>query len=239
MAIFESNQKSIDWQREYQSLQIEAQDARLKAYYSEGMPPETLPISEAPLVALDFETTGLDHAGDDIVSIGLVPFTSQRIYCSEARHWVVKPNRPLSEESILIHGITHADILEAPEFDTIFGELLSSLAGKVAVVHFRNIERNFLSTKSVALLGEDLYFPVIDTMDIEQKALKLRQGLLDRALKKSPGSVRLADARKRYSLPPYQAHHALYDAIATAELFQAQLAYHYRPDTPLRDLWLA
>lgn len=237
--MFPNKDKAPDWNLTYQSLQTEAKDARLRAFYSAGMPTDTLPISEVPLVALDLETTGLNHTTDDIVSIGLVPFSTQRIYCSQACHWVVKPNRPLSEESILIHGITHADITEAPTFDTIFEALLSKLAGRVPVVHFRNMEQQFLHTKCVALLGETLHFPVIDTMELEQQALQQRLGLIDRMLKKSTGSVRLSDARKRYSLPPHQTHHALSDAIATAELFQAQVAYHYRPDTPLRDLWLA
>ena len=48
--------------------------------------------------------------------------------------------------------------------------------------------------------------------------------------------MRLADSRIRYSLPAYQNHNALNDATATAELLQAQIAYHYRPDTPLSEL---
>ncbi|HAS3970887.1 TPA: 3'-5' exonuclease, partial [Vibrio cholerae] len=39
-------------------------------------------------------------------------------------------------------------------------------------------------------------------------------------------------------LPPYSPHHALTDAIATAELFQAQCAYHLPPHTAIQSLWL-
>ena len=49
--------------------------------------------------------------------------------------------------------------------------------------------------------------------------------------------MRLADSRRRYNLPAYQAHHALSDALACAELLQAQIAHHYSPHTPLRQLW--
>jgi len=230
--------KPTDWKQVYQSLQTKACDPRLRSYYSKEMPKDTQPISTVPLVALDFETTGLDHTTDDIVSLGLVPFTSQRIYCAQARHWLVNPKQPLCEESILIHGITHTDVVEAPKFEQIFAALLTALAGRVAVVHCRSIEHGFLNAKCQALFGEPLQFPLIDTMQLEQQALQSRLGLINRLLNKSAGSVRLADSRKRYSLPPYQAHHALADAIATAELLQAQLAYHYRPDTPVRDLWL-
>jgi DNA polymerase-3 subunit epsilon len=50
-------------------------------------------------------------------------------------------------------------------------------------------------------------------------------------------SIRLNASRERYGLPAYQGHHALVDALATAELLQAQIATHYRPETPLGALW--
>ena len=227
-----------DWQRAFQSLQTKVSDKRLRAYYSEEMPNDASPISEVPLVAMDFETTGLNPDTDDIVSVGVVPFSTQRIYCAHAHHWVVKPRRPMSESSIVVHGITHDDIDEAPRFSEIIEPLLSALAGRVLVVHCRQVEQGFFNAKCLELFGEQLQFPVIDTMTLEQIALQGRLSLIDRLLRKHPGSVRLSDARKRYSLPPYQAHHALSDAIATAELLQAQIAYHHRPDTQLRNLWL-
>jgi len=38
-------------------------------------------------------------------------------------------------------------------------------------------------------------------------------------------------------LPRYRLHHALTDALATAELLQAQVAHRFTPDTPLSALW--
>jgi DNA polymerase-3 subunit epsilon len=38
-------------------------------------------------------------------------------------------------------------------------------------------------------------------------------------------------------LPRYRLHHALSDALASAELLQAQVAHRFEPQTPLRDLW--
>ncbi|MDZ7811219.1 MAG: hypothetical protein U5L11_15760 [Arhodomonas sp.] len=58
-----------------------------------------------------------------------------------------------------------------------------------------------------------------------------------RWLGKPPVSIRLNDSRARYGLPPYHAHHALVDALATAELFQAQIAAYYSPETPVGELW--
>lgn len=75
-------------------------------------------------------------------------------------------------------------------------------------------------------------------MEIERRALRARQGLLGRLFNTKLGSLRLSDTRERYSLPLYQNHNALTDALATAELLQAQLSYHYRLDTPLSEIWL-
>ncbi|MCV5689194.1 3'-5' exonuclease, partial [Escherichia coli] len=66
-----------------------------------------------------------------------------------------------------------------------------------------------------------------------------RSGSLWERLKgKKPESVRLAQSRRRYGLPDYTPHHALTDAIATAELLQAQIAHHYSEEQPIREFWL-
>ncbi|MDE1460715.1 3'-5' exonuclease [Spartinivicinus poritis] len=225
------------WQERYAQLQASSQDERLQRFYAAGMVAGNTPINSVPLVALDFETTGLDAEQDDIVSIGLVPFTLQRIFCRDAAEWIVKPVQPLAEESVIIHGITHSEVNSAPDLQHFLEQVLLALAGKVVVVHYRQIECNFFSKALLRRIGESIQFPVIDTLELEQRALRARQGLVGRLLQKPMGSVRLADCRKRYSLPYYHPHHAMTDALATAELLQAQVAHHYRSDTPVAQLW--
>lgn len=229
--------KSVDWVKRFEQLQRRCTNEHLQTYYSRGVVSADTPMEEVPLVALDFETTGLNSELDDIVSIGLVPFSTQRIRCSRAAHWIVKPTCPLDEQSVVIHQITHSDILNAPDLTQILGELLQALAGKVAVVHYRHIEREFLFRALMRRIGEGIHFPVIDTMAVEQQVLRRNRGLLAKLLNQSPPSVRLPDCRQRYGLPAYQLHHATVDAMATAELLQAQLAHHYSPDVPVGQLW--
>ena len=64
------------------------------------------------------------------------------------------------------------------------------------------------------------------------------QGLFNWLKGKRPQSIRLANSRLRYNLPTYPPHEALTDAIATAELFQAQIKHHFSPDTAIKKLWL-
>lgn len=226
----------LDWPTRYQQLLAQSKQPLIKAFYGSAICDLSTPISDVPLVALDFETTGLNYQNDDIVSVGLIPFNTKRIFCKDSQHWIVQPRRKLAEESIVIHGITHSEVSDAPDFSTIMEPLLAALKGKVIVVHFAPIERHFLYQALQARLGEGLEFAVIDTLDLETRALKAKQGLLGRLFNSKIDSVRLADSRIRYSLPAYQNHNALNDATATAELLQAQIAYHYRPDTPLSEL---
>lgn len=228
-----------DWPALFAQLAQSARDPRLARFYQAGTVSADTPLEQAPLLALDVETTGLDSRRDSIVSLGLVPFDLRRIRCREARYWVVKPACELSGQSVTFHHITHSDIQSAPRLDTVLEQLLTAMAGKIMVVHYRPIERGFLDQAMRHLLGEGLQFPVIDTMQLEARLhpRKRQPGWLRQLLGKPSVSIRLADSRLRYGLPPYQAHHALTDALATAELLQAQTASHYPPSTAVGDLW--
>lgn len=227
-----------DWPDYFDQLAIQSQDQWLHRYYAGGVVSGDTAIINTPLVAMDFETTGMNAAVDDIVSIGLVPFSLRRIFCRESTHWLVKPRQALTEGSVVIHGITHSDINAAPDLEVILEALLTAITGRILVVHYRHIERHFLAQALLERLGEAIAFPVIDTMAIEHTVLRRRQGFVDRMLKRSPRGLRLGDCRERYGLPHYHAHHALTDALATAELLQAQIAYHFSEDTALGELWL-
>lgn len=227
------------WPERYQALGLIARDPLLKAFYKAGcVAPET-PLCDVLMVAMDFETTGLDPHRHSIVSLGLVPFTLNGIQLNEARHWIVRPRLPLNQVSVQIHGITHADIDKAPDLKDILHELFELLNGRIPVVHYRNIERGFLDVALHWRLNENIRFPVLDTMAIEAHLHPDRNPSRWKQLTgKKPVSIRLADSRIRYGLPHYASHNALIDAIATAELLQAQIRHHFSPDTPIGDLWV-
>ncbi|OLQ93494.1 DNA polymerase III subunit epsilon [Vibrio panuliri] len=219
--------KTPNWKTRFEHLAKQAKDERLKAYYQQGAVSADTPLTDVPFVALDFETTGLNSEEDAILTIGLVPFTLNRIYCNGSAHWVVNPNRELNEESVVIHGITDSDVRNAPQLEEILQPVLNALAGKVVVVHYKNIERQFFNQALLNCIGEGIEFPVVDTLDIEWAIQReLCKGWLNWVKRKKPASVRLGQSRERYGLPAYQPHHALTDALATAELLQAQIQYH-------------
>jgi DNA polymerase-3 subunit epsilon len=230
---------SNDWADYFARQARSCRAPALASFYAAGVPGDKRPIGDIPLMALDFETTGMDPVEHAIVSIGMVPFDLHVIRPAAGRYWVVKPPKPLREESIAFHRITHSQVEHAPPIAAILDDVLAELAGHLVVVHYRNIERPFLDAAFMAARGEHCLFPLIDTMALE--ARWERQGRLQRIKRFfgiRPTSIRLADSRRRYGLPHYSSHHAKLDAMATAELFQAQVARHYAPDTPVSDLWV-
>ncbi|NAO30073.1 3'-5' exonuclease [Pseudomonas syringae pv. dysoxyli] len=227
----------LDWPAKFDELSKQARHPALQRFYRAGVVAAQTPVEHVNFLALDVETTGLDAQADSIVSIGLLPFTLRRIQCQHAHYQVVRPASELSGKSVTFHHITHAEVANAPTFEVIYETLLTAMAGKVMVVHYRNIERAFLNRAFMDHVGEGLQFPVIDTMQLEARLHRQKLGWLGRLLRRPQLSIRLADSRARYNLPMYHAHHALTDALAAAELLQAQVATHHGPTTSLGSLW--
>jgi DNA polymerase-3 subunit epsilon len=230
--------KKPDWASRFALLAKTSTYPALKAFYQGGVVPASTPISDVPMVALDFETTGLDPNRDSIVSIGLVPMSMSRIRCNAAKHWIIKPETRLHSTSVVVHGITHSAVADAPDFSTLIDTLLARLQGKIVVVHHSPIERGFLDAALKRHIQEGIEFPVIDTMAIEARFSRTKRQTLWRSLTaRKPASIRLTDSRTRYHLPYYRQHQALTDALACAELLQAQCATHLTPETPVSAIW--
>ncbi|WP_153915261.1 3'-5' exonuclease [Shewanella sp. TC10] len=234
-----TNQEVLNWEAFLRIKEKESKDSRLTHFYEAGTYHGETKLKDIEFVALDFETTGLDADQNSIISIGLVPFTLKRIALRNAKHWFVTPEDKLQEDSIIIHGITHSDLKGAPDLLRILEQLLDELAGKIVVVHYRRIERDFFDTALRTLINEGIAFPVVDTMQLEAQILQAKpKSFLDWFKPKQHESIRLGGSRLRYNLPTYPPHDALTDAIATAELLQAQVFHHFSPDTPIKKLWV-
>ncbi|MBC54256.1 MAG: DNA polymerase III subunit epsilon [Gammaproteobacteria bacterium] len=227
-----------DWQQRFQQLAADCPSALLQAYYQAGVVAPDTRIAQTPLMALDLETTGLNPAQHDIISIGLVPVTGNTLYTSQARHWLVKSRSGLPADSVQYHRITDDALANAPDLLELLPEFLDQIAGKILLVHCADIERRFLASALIARLGVGLEIPVIDTMALEARLHRARpQSLWQRWRKQPQTSIRLAASRSRYGLPDYLPHHAVTDALACAELFQAQLADRFDGQTPVAELW--
>ena len=55
----------LDWPTRYQQLLAQSKQPLIQAFYESAICDLNTPISDVPLVALDFETTGLNYQNDD------------------------------------------------------------------------------------------------------------------------------------------------------------------------------
>lgn len=195
-----------------------APDGALKQFYQTPFPSASQPCQKVEYLVLDFETTGLDKKNDEILSAGYVGMHGLEINLATTHHQLVKPDKDISEQSIVIHNITHELADTGSSLKGMLDELLTCLAGKVLIAHHASVEMGFLSQACQKVYGCNWLIPVIDTQDL---AMTYRH---KRNIFFKPGDMRLAALREHYHLPRYKAHNALSDALATAELFMALLA---------------
>ncbi len=190
----------------------------LQNFLSAEFPHRKSTCRDVPIVALDMETTGLDPKKDAILSIGLVEIRGLRIQLSSAWEQVIKVRRDLPAESVVIHRITDDAKEQGRPLEEVLPELLERLKGKIMLVHFRHIEQNFLDAACRRLYGAPFVIPIIDTLELGQRVFERQNHSIQAA------DLRLFNLRPRYNLPRYEAHNALNDALATAELFLAMIA---------------
>src|SRR5690625_3646163 len=104
-----------DWPARLQKLAGDSRHEALARFYRGPWPAADAPMENVQMAALDLETTGLDWRRHAIVSIGIVPFTLDRIRPSRGFYRLVKPRRKLEARSVTIHRITHARLADAPD----------------------------------------------------------------------------------------------------------------------------
>lgn len=207
------------WVFARQRLLRRAPPGPLRTLLAEPWPEAASDANAAALLAVDFETTGLDPSSDALVSAAWVPIDSGRIELSSARHHVVRaPEGKLTGDSIRVHGVSHDRAARGVALADVLEELLEALRGRVLVAHHAPLDAAFLCEACRAVLGGALAWPCIDTLKLlEVQGLRRQQPV-------RAAELRLSAARARFALPSYPPHSALWDAVGAAELWLALAA---------------
>ena len=178
-------------------------------------------VADLEMVALDFETTGLDAQRDHVIAAGWVLIRGDRIVMASARELRVRNASPDGVgQSAVIHGILDSDLDDADSIEAMIEQLLPELAGRTIVAHAAPIERNFLGALLRRMGGVPLPNPFVDTMTLERHLLEGSGG----SVRELHGDLTLDACRARRGLPDHQRHSAGADAVAAAELLLAQVA---------------
>lgn len=159
-------------------------------------------ISETPIAIIDFETTGLTPGVDRVVEISVVridPGGKPRL----ALDTLVSPMRRMSATEI--HGITDADVVNAPRFSDLAGDLIRVLHGCVVASYNVYFDIKFLNfeLQNVGILHEPPHFCLM--------YMRPMLGLGDRC--------KLEEACRLEGLDLRSSHVAAHDALASGELY--------------------
>jgi DNA polymerase-3 subunit epsilon len=185
----------------------------------------------AELVALDFETTGLDLDRDEVISFGLISIRGGRIDLSDQVYEEVVPDVDPSHSSIRIHHLRAQDLATAPAMHDVIDAFRDALAGRFILAWAAGVEIAFL--RKVFGGGKRTWRR--RTIDVRTLIMAFERP--DSGSSRDPGYYALTTAATRFGVPVEEAHHALDDAFMTAELFLvAANALEARGHGSIRDL---
>ena len=167
-----------------------------------------MPWRKVPLACLDFEATGLDFARDTIISFGVVPVNEGRIDLGDSVYELVDPvDVPLDTRAIPVHMLRPIDLAGAPSLDAARQALATALHRRFLVTWFAEVEAAFLDK----MFGGGRKSWLRRSVDVRRLIAALEGD--------DHGPLTLDACAKRYGVPVASPHHALDDALVTAQLF--------------------
>lgn len=150
---------------------------------------ETLPLSEAPLLGFDTETTGTDVHSDRIVTAALVHSVGPGREGETVATWLIDPGVDIPEAAAAVHGISteHArahGMAPAEALDEVAEVIVDALRRNIPVVAFNagfdlqileaDLRRNGLTTVAERL-GHEIA-PVVDPLVLDRGLDRYRKG---------------------------------------------------------------
>ena len=167
-----------------------------------------LPWRTAPFAALDFEATGLDFGRDRIISLGVVPVEGGRIEVGRSLYELVDPGDvSVSPESVTVHGLRPVDVRGTNSSEAARETLRVALGGRFLITWYARVESSFLGS----LYGTRPKRWLDRCVDVRWLVLSL--------LGADAATLSLSRAAAEFGVPVANPHHALDDALVTAQLF--------------------
>jgi len=160
-------------------------------------------IATSSFAVIDVETTGLNPSADVIVEVACLTMRGNEE--RESFSTLVNPGRPIPREVAAIHGITDADVIDAPTFAQVAPKLRALCENAVVVAHNASFDLGFLPQLADR--------PVICTMRLAQLVLPEAPNYKNQGLREHLG---ISDPR----LENASAHRAMADVIVTSLIFK-------------------
>lgn len=163
-----------------------------------------------PICFFDLETTGVNITNDRIVEIAILKIHPNGK--EESHRWLVNPEMPIPPEVTKVHGISDADVVNAPTFKQLAKEI--NVIIKDADLAGYNSNRFDIPLLAEEMLRADVDFDMKNrvAVDVQNIFHKMEQRTLSAAYK-FYCEKNLEDA-----------HTAEADTLATYEVLKAQVA---------------
>lgn len=119
----------------------EAERARgvLSECLTTPLPDRATAAGELPILAVDFETTGLDPGQDKLLSVGFVAINGTEIDLGTAAGFVINANAEVGQ-SATVHGLTDDQLAAGCPLEEAVAATVSALSGRIMLAHFADIE---------------------------------------------------------------------------------------------------
>ena len=137
------------------------------------LPSAHMTFRKAEVVSLDIETTGLDAAKADMLSVGWVVIAGGRVDLASAETHIVKPSGEVGT-SASVHGLTDTLVGAGQDWSVVLSRILEVLRGRALLVHHAGLDKSLLDRMCRSRFGAPLMLPVIDTLALERRRRRRR-----------------------------------------------------------------
>lgn len=198
-----------DWihRLKHRNKDLNAEDQAYLASLNEPMDINPIALTEARLLVVDLETSGLNIDKDVIISVGAIGIDKQGMALAQTLDKTIDQNIDVTE-AIIVHGITPSDMERGDSFPEVLLDLLELAHGAPIVAHHAWFEKRMLTRALREQFGLELALPFIDTAE-------LAPALFPDA---DTGDNSLDHWLDHFRISVHDRHKAFADAFVTAEL---------------------
>lgn len=183
------------------------------------------PIDQVRFVVIDSELTGLDRERDAVIALSAIRMKGSRILVGETFYRLVDPQRDLERDNIIIHRIRPSELINQPTIDVVLQEFAEFIGDDVVVGHFIQIDWAFVNRDMQNHLGKRLGNYTFDTCRVHQW-VDLQNHTMDGTYGYGMAQdveCNLFALANQFDITITEAHHALYDALLAAYIWQRYL----------------
>ena len=161
-------------------------------------------------VVFDVETTGFSARNDKITEIGAVKIVDGKIVDRFSQ--LINPEKEIPPRVVEITGITQALVADCPTIEEVLPDFVDFIGDAVLVAHNAGFDIGFMRA-NYGRMGFELNNAVIDTLEFSRNIFKEFK------------NHKLGTIAKNLNVSLENAHRAVHDAEATAEVFLKMLEH--------------